>query len=55
MVADPKAAIAVVKARDGIINADMEERRLRLAIESSVATPDARAEGFGDVKGRAWP
>ncbi|UUX95566.1 ABC transporter substrate-binding protein [Aquabacterium sp. J223] len=51
VMADPKAATAVVKERDGIINADMEERRLRLAINSAIATPDARAEGFGDVKG----
>jgi NitT/TauT family transport system substrate-binding protein len=47
VLADPKAAVAVVKERDGIVNADLEERRLRLAIESSVATADARAEGFG--------
>ncbi len=51
VIADPKAAIAVVKERDGIINADMEQRRLTLAIESSIATADARAEGFGDAKG----
>ena len=49
VMADPKAAIAVVKERDGIINADLEERRLRLAIDSSVATADAKAEGFGDL------
>ena len=49
VIADPKAAIAIVKERDGIINAELEERRLRLAIESAVATPDARAEGFGAV------
>jgi NitT/TauT family transport system substrate-binding protein len=51
VVADPKAAIGVVKERDGIINAELEERRLRLAIESSIVTADAKAEGFGDVKG----
>jgi len=51
VIADPKAAIAVVKERDGIINAELEERRLRLAIDSSIATADARAEGFGDVQG----
>ncbi len=51
VIADPKAAIAVVKERDGIINADLEERRLRLAIDTAIVTPDARAEGFGDVKG----
>ncbi len=50
MIADPKAAIGIVKARDGIINAELEERRLKLAIDFAVATPDARAEGFGEVK-----
>ena len=49
MLADPKAAIAVVKERDGIINVELEERRLRLAIDSAIVTPDARAEGFGAV------
>ena len=49
VVANPKAAIAVVKERDGIINAELEERRLRLAIQSSIATADARTEGFGQV------
>ena len=49
VIADPKAAIAVVKERDGIINSELEERRLRLAIQSSIATADARAEGFGNV------
>jgi NitT/TauT family transport system substrate-binding protein len=51
VIKDPKAATAVVKERDGIVNAEMEERRLRLAIDSAVATPDARAEGFGAVSG----
>jgi NitT/TauT family transport system substrate-binding protein len=51
VVADPKAAIAIVKERDGIINADLEERRLRLAIDTVVTTPDAKAETFGDAKG----
>jgi NitT/TauT family transport system substrate-binding protein len=32
VIADPKAAIATVKERDGIINADLEKRRLKLAI-----------------------
>ena len=49
VIANPKAAIAVVKERDGIINAELEERRLKLAIDSSVATADAKAEGFGDI------
>jgi NitT/TauT family transport system substrate-binding protein len=49
VMAGPDAAIEFVKARDGIINVDLEKRRLRLAIDSVVASPDARAEGFGQV------
>ena len=51
VIADPKAAVAVVKERDGIINSALEERRLRLAIDTAIATADAKAEGFGEVKG----
>jgi NitT/TauT family transport system substrate-binding protein len=51
VIADPKAAIATVKARDGIIDSALEERRLRLALDATVLTPDARAEGFGEVRG----
>jgi NitT/TauT family transport system substrate-binding protein len=49
VMANPDAAIDYVKQRDGIINVDLEKRRLRLAIDSVVASPDARAEGFGQV------
>ena len=49
VMTNPDEAIAYVKARDGIINVDLEKRRLRLAIDSVVASPDARAEGFGAV------
>lgn len=49
VIADQKAAVQLVKQRDGLINVPMEERRLKLAIESAIATPDAKAEGFGDV------
>lgn len=51
LIADPKAAIATVKARDGIINSDLEQRRLKLVLEGTVLTADARAEGFGAVDG----
>lgn len=51
VMANPKAATAIVKERDGIVNSEMEERRLRMAIDSSIATADARAEGFGAVSG----
>jgi len=47
VMANPDPAIEYVKARDGIINVDLEKRRLRMAIDSVVASPDARAEGFG--------
>lgn len=49
VMANPDPAIEYVKARDGIINVDLEKRRLRMAIDSVVASPDARTEGFGVV------
>jgi len=53
VMANPDPAIEYVKARDGIINVDLEKRRLRMAIDSVVASPDARTEGFGQaVPGR---
>ncbi len=51
VMANPDPAIEYVKARDGIINVDLEKRRLRMAIDAVVASPDARAEGFGLVNG----
>ena len=51
VVANPKAAIADVKERDGIINAELETRRLQLAIDTVINTPNAHAEGFGQVSG----
>ena len=51
VMANPDAAIAFVKQRDAIINEALEKRRLRMAIEAVVASPDARAEGFGQVMG----
>jgi NitT/TauT family transport system substrate-binding protein len=49
VMAKPDVAIQHVKNRDGIINTDLEERRLKLAIDSVVNSADARAEGFGQV------
>jgi NitT/TauT family transport system substrate-binding protein len=49
VMANPDPSIEYVKARDGIINVELEKRRLRLAIDAVVASPDARAEGFGAV------
>jgi len=49
VMANPAASIETVKARDGIINVALETRRLQLSIDSVVASPDARKEGFGQV------
>ncbi|WP_137896691.1 ABC transporter substrate-binding protein [Ramlibacter sp. 2FC] len=49
VIAKPEAAIEYVKQRDGIINTELETRRLKLAIDTVVNSPDARAEGFGQV------
>jgi NitT/TauT family transport system substrate-binding protein len=51
VIADPKGGVETVKARDGIINSELELRRLKLALDATVLTPDAKAEGFGEVKG----
>ncbi|WCM92315.1 ABC transporter substrate-binding protein [Acidovorax sp. NCPPB 2350] len=50
VIAHPAAAIAFVKERDGIANAQLETRRLQLAIDTVVNSADARAEGFGQVR-----
>jgi NitT/TauT family transport system substrate-binding protein len=49
VMANPASTIETVKARDGIINVPLETRRLQLAIDSVIASPDARREGFGQV------
>src|SRR3989344_2935950 len=50
VIANPAAAIEHVKARDGIVNVPLETRRLQLAIDTVINSPDARAEGFGQAK-----
>ena len=49
-MAKPADAIEFVKQRDGIINVELETRRFQLAIDSAINSPDARAEGSGQVK-----
>ena len=51
VITDPAKAIESVKARDGIINTELETRRLKLAIDTVINSADARAEGFGQVNG----
>ncbi len=48
-MANPDAAVDTIKARDGIANVELERRRFRMAINDVIASPDARAEGFGQV------
>ena len=49
VLSNPAAAIGDVKARDGIVNVELETRRLQLAIDTVINSPNARAEGFGKV------
>ena len=51
VVADPQAAAATVKERDGIVNEALELRRLKLCLDATVLTADAKAEGFGNAMG----
>jgi NitT/TauT family transport system substrate-binding protein len=51
VIADPKGSIATVKERDGIINEELELRRLKLALDATVLTADAKSEGFGNALG----
>jgi NitT/TauT family transport system substrate-binding protein len=51
VIAKPEATIEYVKARDGIIDIALETRRLKLAVDSVVNSPDARTEGFGQING----
>jgi NitT/TauT family transport system substrate-binding protein len=51
VIADPAAGVASVKDRDALIDTALETRRLKLALAGSVVTPDAKAEGFGDING----
>ena len=51
VIGNPAAAIADVKARDGIVNVELETRRLQLAIDTAINSANARAEGFGQISG----
>ena len=51
VINNPAAVISDVKARDGIINVELETRRLQLAIDTVINSPSAREEGFGQIRG----
>jgi NitT/TauT family transport system substrate-binding protein len=48
-MANPEAAVQFIKQRDGIADVALEKRRFIMAINDVINSPDARAEGFGQV------
>ena len=50
VVADPDGAIRFVKERDALVDEALEKRRMRLAVDSVIATPTAKADGIGGVQ-----
>ena len=48
-MANPDVAVETITARDGIANLELEKRRFKMAINDVIASPDARAEGFGQT------
>lgn len=49
VVAQPEAAIASLKAKDGLVNVPLEVKRLQLTLETAVDSEGARKEGFGQI------
>jgi NitT/TauT family transport system substrate-binding protein len=49
VLANPDEAIKYVKARDALIDEALERRRLKLAIDMVIATPEFKANGIGAV------
>ena len=50
VLADPDASIKYVKERDALVDETLEKRRMKLAIESVIVTPEAKADGLGAVQ-----
>ncbi len=50
VLADPDASIKYVKERDALVDETLEKRRMKLAIESVIITPEAKADGLGAVQ-----
>ena len=48
-IADPDTAVLAVKERDPLVNVTLEGKRLKLAIDSVVVTPETRSIGLGAV------
>ena len=50
VLADPDGSIRYVKERDALVDETLEKRRMKLAIDSVIATPAAKADGLGGVQ-----
>ena len=50
VLADPDGAIKYVKDRDALIDEALERKRMRLAIDGTIVTPNVKAEGIGDIQ-----
>ena len=50
VLADSDASIKYVKERDALVDETLEKRRMKLAIESVIVTPEAKADGLGAVQ-----
>ena len=50
--ADPKAAVAALKAQAPLINADLEEQKLRWLVAKQLTTEETKANGLGAVDDR---
>ncbi|MEP0235897.1 ABC transporter substrate-binding protein [Roseibium sp.] len=48
-IADPAAAVPFVLEHNEVLDKDLETARLQMAVEGSIATPAAKANGFGGV------
>jgi NitT/TauT family transport system substrate-binding protein len=49
VIADPKAAVALVAEYDPLIDQALEVQRLEMAIEQNILTPHVREAGFGAI------
>lgn len=50
VLADPKGAIKAIKARDPLVDEDLELQRLNLALKDNVLTPEVAADGLGGIR-----
>lgn len=49
VISQPEAAVASLKAKDGLVNEPLEVKRLKLTLETAVDSVGARKEGFGQI------